>query len=34
MWKKNVIKHKNTEVENVLKEKLFMLNPVLSKTML
>lgn len=33
MWKKNVIKHKNAVVENILQEKLFMLNPIMRNTL-
>ena len=34
MWKKNVIRHKNITVAKQLQEKLFLLNPILSKTLL
>lgn len=34
MWKKNVIRHKINLVKNELRDKLFLLNPHLGKTLL
>lgn len=34
MWKKNVIRHKTNSVKKLLEEKLFLLNPILGKTLL
>jgi hypothetical protein len=34
MWRKNVIKHKIQSCALALEEKLFILNPIMSKTLL